>query len=50
MKKEFQERLNLLTHAHEALVYRKNSPQKGGNGIFDRYQHPVLMAAHPPLF
>ncbi len=47
--KEFKQKLKSLQQAHDTLVKRKNRPQKGGNGIFDRYQHPVLTADHVPL-
>lgn len=47
--KEFTERLNLLERAYETLVRRENEPQPGGNGVFVRYKHPVLTAAHARL-
>lgn len=34
---------------HEALVMRKNIKSDVYNGIFDRWEHPVLTAAHVPL-
>ncbi|WP_169083536.1 glycosidase [Paenibacillus sp. PL91] len=46
---KFNERKQLLTKRYEALVQRKNEPEALGNGIFDRYVHPVLTAAHAPL-
>ncbi|OBZ13528.1 MULTISPECIES: glycosidase [Bacillales] len=46
---KFNERKQLLTERYEALVQRKNEPEELGNGIFDRYVHPVLTAAHAPL-
>lgn len=46
---KFNERKQLLTERYEALVQRKNEPEALGNGIFDRYVHPVLTAAHAPL-
>ncbi|SIN69779.1 glycoside hydrolase family 130 protein [Chitinophaga niabensis] len=47
--KEFTERLNRLERAYEALVSRKNEPMPDGNGVFVRYKHPVLTAAHTRL-
>jgi 4-O-beta-D-mannosyl-D-glucose phosphorylase len=47
----FQKRLAHLTAQHNALITRPNSPNlDGSNGIFERYRHPVLTAAHTPLF
>lgn len=47
---EFDARLRQLTREHEELISRENPPTPGGNGIFERYTHPVLTAAHAPLF
>lgn len=33
----------------EQLLSQPNSPCKGGGGIYDRYENPVLTAAHAPL-
>ena len=44
----FYERLALLRHREEELLARPNRPVPG-NGIFERYEHPVLTAAHAPL-
>jgi len=38
-----------LEQAHARLLARRNRPQKIGNGIFDRYENPVLTAEHTPL-
>jgi 4-O-beta-D-mannosyl-D-glucose phosphorylase len=46
---EFKTRLKELQSTHDAFLNRRNRPQKGGNGIFDRYENPVLTAAHTPL-
>lgn len=45
----FQEKIKDLHSRHEALLTRKNSPVEGGNGIYERYQYPVLTAEHTPL-
>jgi 4-O-beta-D-mannosyl-D-glucose phosphorylase len=42
--------LEALEAAHEALLARPNERLDGGNGVFWRYRHPVLTAAHTPLF
>lgn len=45
----FELRLAQLTEAHEALITRTNRKVEPGNGIYDRYEYPVLTAAHAPL-
>ena len=47
--KSFDQKLKRLQQQHEQLLRRRNHPQKNGNGIFDRYQFPVLTAEHTPL-
>lgn len=46
----FSERLSKLESKHKALVTRKNQPSDDYNGIYQRYQYPVLTAAHVPVF
>lgn len=46
----FQERLTQLQHNYEALITRKNTPEEVGNGIYKRYQYPILTAQHTPVF
>ena len=46
----FQEKVNQLFAEYEALVTRKNVPVEEGNGIITRYTHPILTAAHAPIF
>src|ERR1035438_5172900 len=48
-RKSFTQALKLLQQRHQALIRRRNRPQKHGNGIFDRYEQPVLTADHVPL-
>src|SRR6201995_5345068 len=50
MKHLFNERLALLNKQYSELIQRPNEPQLPGNGIFLRYKHPILTAAHAPLF
>ena len=46
----FVERQKKLQEAYETLLSRKNEKVAGlSNGIYDRYQFPVLTAAHAPL-
>jgi len=47
---EFRERVTALFREHEALIGRKNTKDQAGNGIFDRYLHPVVTADHAPVF
>jgi 4-O-beta-D-mannosyl-D-glucose phosphorylase len=47
---EFKKRLNQLYSNYEQLITKPNKKQELGNGIFDRYQHPVLTAVHAPIF
>ena len=48
--KSFQQKLAQLQRAHQTLLTRSNRKRKPGNGIFDRYEFPVLTAEHTPLF
>lgn len=48
-KTSFDTSLKQLQLEHEKFLKRRNTPQKNGNGIFDRHQHPVLTADHTPL-
>lgn len=45
----FKQCLARLTEEHEALLIRRNKKTGTGNGIFDRYEYPVLTGAHTPL-
>ena len=46
---KFEERKSKLTEQYETLIGRKNTPIALGNGVLERYEHPVLTAAHAPL-
>lgn len=50
MQTHFKERLLQLEKNHADLLTRKNKKVGPGNGIFDRYENPVLTADHAPLF
>lgn len=45
----FSSKLQALREHHEALLTRKNEPEAWGNGIYTRYQYPILTAEHTPL-
>lgn len=49
MNLHFEKRLSELQQAHFDLITTQNCMSGLGNGIFDRYQNPVLTAAHTPL-
>ena len=49
MKESFKKRLGYLKEQHHALVVKKNSKLRETNGIFNRYQNPVLTAGHIPI-
>jgi 4-O-beta-D-mannosyl-D-glucose phosphorylase len=46
---EFDKRLTQLQNNYKQLVTQPNKKQDIGNGIFDRYQNPIVTAAHAPL-
>ena len=45
----FQARLQYLNKTYKKLWIRKNVENKSVSGIYNRYKHPVLTAAHVPL-
>ena len=45
----FKNRVELLQKEQETLINRKNHIAAEGNGVFNRYQYPVLTANHVPL-
>lgn len=46
---DFRKRVQQVRTQHEALLSCPNIPEACGNGIYTRYQHPVLTAEHTPL-
>ncbi len=50
MKDTFEKRLSALIKDQDRLLARPNTRQASGNGIFERYQFPVITAEHAPLF
>ena len=45
----FKKSVQELFKQHEELLTRRNHKLSGGNGIYDRYEFPVLTAAHAPI-
>jgi len=45
----FEKRLGALRRAHESLLSKPNKVEELGNGIFSRYENPILTAEHTPL-
>lgn len=45
----FDERVKELRAHHEEFLSRKNIPLKWGNGIYTKYENPILTAEHAPL-
>lgn len=50
MKSDFFNRLTALEKRKELLLQQSNEKLAFGNGVVDRYKHPVLTAQHAPLF
>jgi 4-O-beta-D-mannosyl-D-glucose phosphorylase len=46
---DFQMRLAALRAKHEALLTLPNHPMESDNGIYTKYQNPIVTAAHTPL-
>ncbi len=46
---DFQACLQQLSAQHETLLALPNHPQLSGNGIYTRWQRPVVTPAHTPL-
>lgn len=46
---DFYNSVKVLLAEHEALLTRKNVPAPSGNGVYRRWQHPILTAAHAPV-
>jgi 4-O-beta-D-mannosyl-D-glucose phosphorylase len=50
MSERFYNRLAKLEEEQEQLLKRPNEKEETGNGVIDRYKHPVLTNKHVPLF
>ncbi len=46
---EFEKKVTTLRQHHEQLLSRKNTPKPWGNGIYEKYENPILTAEHTPL-
>ncbi|WP_126971760.1 glycoside hydrolase family 130 protein [Gynurincola endophyticus] len=49
MNQSFHEKLERLQHSYESFIRQKNVEMNEDHGIYSRYKHPVLTAAHVPL-
>ncbi len=49
MDQYFQNRLRFLRNDHDNLIQKQNVMLESINGIFNRYENPVLTASHIPL-
>ncbi len=49
-KADYLQKMRELLRRHEELITKPNCRLEIGNGIFDRYAHPVLTAEHAPVF
>jgi 4-O-beta-D-mannosyl-D-glucose phosphorylase len=49
LNKLFDERLELIKQKHQNLIERKNNELFSDNGIYNRYEFPVLTREHIPL-
>lgn len=45
----FEKKVQNLYDNYAGLIALDNEMEDGGNGVFNRYKHPVLTAAHTPL-
>lgn len=50
MKNVFENRLKKLQHDYDLLVGLSNKPDTDSNGIYTRFENPVLTARHAPVF
>ncbi len=46
---DFANKVAALRAHHEELLTRKNAPKAWGNGIYEKYENPILTAEHTPL-
>ena len=49
MDNKYQNQLEAIQKAYNCLIEQENTPAEPGNGVYERYQLPVLTAAHVPL-
>lgn len=46
----FNERLQYIRQEYEALITRTNKPTPDTNGVYQRYENPILTGKHAPYF
>ena len=46
---DYTQRVAALRAHHEELLSRENTPKQWGNGIYTKYEYPILTAEHTPL-
>ncbi|MBN1378266.1 MAG: glycosidase [Gammaproteobacteria bacterium] len=46
----FKQKVAALFAEHEILIKKNNSPCGDGNGVYTRWQNPILTSAHTPIF
>ena len=46
---DFNEKVAALRKAHEELLSKPNKPSAKYNGIYEKYENPILTAEHTPL-
>lgn len=49
MSIKYENRLQALQEAHNKLISRPNRQEELGNGVYERYEYPVVTAQHAPL-
>lgn len=49
MTKDFEDKRRIIERNHEELLQRPNRLFSDGNGIYEKYEWPVLTARHTPL-
>lgn len=50
MSTDFKTRFKELHDEFDQLINRTNKKQERGNGVYDRYEYPIITAQHTPLF
>ncbi|WP_158798532.1 glycosidase [Pedobacter sp. L105] len=50
MRTDYDTRLTAIKSSYEQLIEQANNRSEQGNGIFNRYEFPILTAAHIPYF
>lgn len=50
MNKIFENRFEQLLENHSSLVKQSNTPILPGNGVYEKYENPVVTHEHIPLF